>query len=137
MLDKALRARVDALAFATGNLSVRSEAVAALRQVLRGGGGGGGAPTPPRHVVYVVEALLIYLPPESGEALLRACVDEAASAGASRVSLCFADRLPGVEQTSAADAAATLARARLELDEASWLPKPGLARHMGVARWTR
>ena len=92
---------------------------------------------PPRHVVYVVEALLIYLPPESGEALLRACVDEAAAAGASRVSLCFADRLPGVEQTSAADAAATLARARLELDEASWLPKPGLARHMGVARWTR
>ena len=133
----AARARVDALAFATGNLSVRSEAVAALRQVLRGGGGGGGSPTPPRHVVYVVEALLIYLPPESGEALLRACVDEAAAAGASRVSLCFADRLPGVEQTSAADAAATLARARLELDEASWLPKPGLARHMGVARWTR
>ena len=30
-----------------------------------------------------------------------------------------------------------VARARLELDEASWLPKPGLARHMGVARWTR
>ena len=126
---------MDALAFATGNLSVRSEAVAALRQVLRGGGGGGGSPTP-RHVVYVVEALLIYLPPESGEALLRACVDEAAAAGASRVSLCFADRLPGVEQTSAADAAATLARARLD-STARWLPKPGLARHMGVARWTR
>ena len=75
--------------------------------------------------------------PESGEALLRACVDEAAAAGASRVSLCFADRLPGVEQTSAADAAATLARARLELDEASWLPNPGSRGHMGASRGGR
>ena len=105
------------------------------------------------------------MPPPAASSLLRACVDEAAAAGAARVSLVFADRLPAVDgcsidsarharlkpnplpnpNASASPSPArdhTLSRnaldaAGLELDEASWLPKPGLARHMGVARWTR
>ena len=28
-----------------------------------------------------------------------------------------------------------LRKAELTLEHASWQPKPGLARHMGVARW--
>ena len=79
------------------------------------------------HVVFVLEALLIYLEDDASRRLLRA----ARATNATSVSLCFADRLPmpGVDE---ADARAVLADAGFELGD--YLPKPGLARHMGVAR---
>ena len=79
------------------------------------------------HVVFILEALLIYLEDDAARRLLRA----ARATNATSVSLCFADRLPmtGVDE---ADARAVLADAGFELGD--YLPKPGLARHMGVAR---
>lgn len=91
---------------------------------------------PEMHALVVIEALMIYLPAEAATALLRACVAEAEAAGAARLTICFSDRLPCGKSCSYEDAAAALATAdpRLHLDEHSWLPKPGLARHQGVAR---
>ena len=78
-------------------------------------------------VVFVVEALLIYLDAAAAERLLDAC----RGAPCAAVSLCFADRLAidGVDEA----AAARLFAAR-GFDLVRYLPKPGLARHMGVAR---
>ena len=128
-----LAPRIDALTQLPANLTVQNEMRQALRTALRPAGG----PRRARggHAVFVVEALMIYLPPEAGEALLRACVDEAAAAGARRATLCFADRLPNVKGCSVHDASAMLKGAGLRNDEGAWLPKPGLARHMGTAEW--
>ena len=77
-------------------------------------------------VIFVVEALLIYLDAAAAERLLDAC----RGAPCAAVSLCFADRLAidGVDEA----AAARLFAAR-GFDLVRYLPKPGLARHMGVA----
>lgn len=80
------------------------------------------------HVVYVLEALLIYLDDAAAARLLRACAETRCET----VSLVFADRLPGVKGVAEADAARVLADAGFGL--VRFLPKPGLARHMGVAR---
>lgn len=85
-------------------------------------------------VVVICEALLIYLPTHSATELLRSAVEEAQAAGARHVSVCFADALPGVKGVARADAEAFLSSVGLVLDAATWTPKPGLARHMGVAR---
>lgn len=108
------------------NLSVTEEAISAMRTALSSVDG---AP-----VVFVLEALLIYIAPEQSHRLLAAAVREAISAGSRDVSLCFVDRLPDVQRGCEDDARATLSRAGLTLDEGSWLVKAGLARHMGVAR---
>ena len=84
--------------------------------------------------IFVLEALLIYIEPEAAAGLLRACADEAAAAGFARATLCFADRLPGVKGFEYDEARSMLAQTGFALEEETWLPKPGLARHMGVAR---
>ena len=135
----AVSGAVDALVQCSANLTRTDEARTALRQALaplaqtcQGGEDGGRGVA-----IFVLEALLIYVPPTAASSLLRACVDEAAAAGAAHVSIVFADRLPEVDGCSMDSARDALGAAHLELDEASWLPKPGLARHMGVARWAR
>uniref|UniRef100_A0A7S4BSD4 S-adenosyl-L-methionine-dependent methyltransferase n=1 Tax=Chrysotila carterae TaxID=13221 RepID=A0A7S4BSD4_CHRCT len=138
LLQRALRRRPDLLALSkriswhAANLSNAEEARGAVCDALLQDA----QATSPRSVVYVCEALLIYLPEASARALLSAAVDEAVGAGARRVSFCFADKLPGVQKAFDLDAATeVLAASRLQLDEATWTPKPGLARHMGVARF--
>ena len=84
------------------------------------------------HIVFVLEALMIYLEPEAAVRLLRACGDYAARA--TSCTLCFADRLPGITGVSEVDVARCLANAGFDLVD--YLPKPGLARHMGVAKAT-
>ena len=78
-------------------------------------------------VIFVVEALLIYLDAAAAERLLDAC----RGAPCAEVSLCFADRLAidGVDEAAAARLFADRG-----FDLVRYLPKPGLARHMGVAR---
>ena len=147
-----LAAPIEALTQRSANLTVASEAHTALSSALRAAAAAplastvcsrgaddaacvAEAATEGRSVIYVIEALLIYLPKAAAADLLRACVDVAQDAGAARVSLVFADRLPDVEACVMDSARKALRDARLELDEATWQPKPGLARHMGVARW--
>jgi hypothetical protein len=78
-------------------------------------------------VIFVIEALMIYLDPEAAARLLDACCGVSSAS----VSLCFADRLrmEGVDE-----AAAALVLADRGFDLVQYIPKPGLARHMGVAR---
>eukprot|EP00808_Paulinella_micropora_P018816 g31867.t1 len=85
--------------------------------------------------IFVLEALMIYLPSDKAAALLQTCVDVSAKAGVSSVAVAFADELPNMEGYNASEASKVLARAGLVLDQQSWLPKPGLACHMGIARW--
>ena len=105
------------------------------------------------------QALLIYIPEPQAAALVKTAVEEATAAGATAVTFAFADKLPGMREgrgyvpgppkdlpgaprggvrpapsCAYADAAAELRKAGLVLEEATWQPKPGLARHMGVAR---
>ena len=122
-----LAARVEALRQHSANLTRAEEMRAALRSACRPLANGG-------HVVFVVEALLIYLPPEASMRLLEACADEARAAGAASATLCYADRLPGLKGASLEDGRAVLRKAGWANDDEAWLPKPGLARHMGVAR---
>ena len=86
------------------------------------------------NVILVCEALMIYLPDNAAERLLRLAVEEAKAAGAWQISLCFADALPGISGVDMFSAQRLLRRVGLDLDQSSWTPKPGLARHMGVAR---
>jgi len=74
----------------------------------------------------VLEALLIYLAPDRAAALLRKL-----AARCRRATLCFADRLPGVRGVDEHSVREALANAGWHLE--TYLPKPGLARHMGVA----
>jgi O-methyltransferase involved in polyketide biosynthesis len=127
----ALRGLIDAHRSLGANLSVANEVESALRSSL----------LPPetsdhgqrRHIVFVIEALMIYIDPTLASALLSACSGEAAASGVARATLCFADRLPNSEGFSVDAARHTLAASGFALKEESWLPKPGLAKHMGVA----
>lgn len=114
----------------SANLSVAEEVRATMRDALSDGTRGRGA-------IIVCEALLIYLKPEDAAALLRTVRDEAIRAGLNSATLCFADRLPHCPGFEMDDAKAALQAAGFDLDESTWLPKPGLAKHMGVARWVR
>ncbi|KAJ1455897.1 S-adenosyl-L-methionine-dependent methyltransferase [Pelagophyceae sp. CCMP2097] len=82
-------------------------------------------------VVFVVEALLIYLGRESADALLRECSKPRAGGG--RAALCFADTIVSERNATRADVAAALSNVGFRLE--TYAPKPGLARHMGLA-WT-
>jgi hypothetical protein len=114
----------------SANLSVAEEVRTTLRDALSDSARGGTA-------IIVCEALLIYLKPEDAAALLRIVRDEAMSAGLQSATLCFADRLPNSPGFGMDEAKAALHAAGFELDESTWLPKPGLAKHMGVAHWAR
>ena len=148
-----LASRIEGITQLSANLSVATEVELTLRDALRPTSDGGVDATDEvgdsadlgrwslegGHAIFVIEALMIYLDPSRAAALLHACADEARAAGATRATLCFADRLPNMPKlgSNVDDAGGVLADAGFENDEAAWLPKPGLARHMGVARWTR
>lgn len=92
-----------------------------------------------RPTVFIVEAVLMYLKEENVMPLLRMCMLKAAKHSSS-VQLCFADRLPGmpyndtdldIEKKAAVDLLRTVG-----LDLKTWQPKPGRARHMGIAEFT-
>ena len=80
------------------------------------------------HTIFILEGLLIYLDDPNG--LLRVCADEACHHGSA--SLCLADRLADVPGGDGVAARQVLQEAGWTLVD--WKPKPGLARHMGVAR---
>jgi O-methyltransferase involved in polyketide biosynthesis len=112
-----------------GRAALKAAMVTAVR---RGSERFGGHPRPA--VIIICEALLIYLPVEAATQLLRSAVQEAHEAGAVQISLCFADALPEVKSVAHADAQRFLTSVGLQLVLETWTPKPGLARHMGVAR---
>eukprot|EP00457_Paulinella_chromatophora_P006439 gb/GEZN01006457.1/.p1 GENE.gb/GEZN01006457.1/~~gb/GEZN01006457.1/.p1 ORF type:complete len:526 (-),score=56.76 gb/GEZN01006457.1/:64-1641(-) len=126
-----LLGRLDALRFLLANLTSEMEVRSVLAQAVIPEKVQGG------RVIFVLEALLIYLPPDRAAALLAACQEVCAAAGASTAVLCFADKLPHVEGCAVGQAQKMLAGAGWTLEEDSWLPKPGLARHMGCARWRK
>jgi hypothetical protein len=90
-----------------------------------------------RPTVFIVEAVLMYLKEENVMPLLRMCMLKAAKHSSS-VQLCFADRLPGmpydVDLNDEKQAAVDLLRT-VGLDLKTWQPKPGRARHMGIAEF--
>lgn len=110
------------LHFIAADLSRPADVDAALRRAVRGDD---------EKVVFVVEALLIYLDSAPATRLLAALAQVAPRTAS--LTLCFADRIPNVSGVDEADVRAVLAATgwtRLE----TYLPKPGLARHMGIAR---
>ena len=74
---------------------------------------------------------MIYLNEGVPRALLRACSDACQSMGIRQASLVFADRLENVPGGDKEIGVKELASLGWEVVE--WLPKPGLARHMGRA----
>lgn len=132
-----LVARSEGLGSLAANLSMAEEVTATLRSALQPTKRASTSSSITRDggtAIFVFEALLIYIEPEAAAGLLRACADEAAAAGFARATLCFADRLPGVKGFEYDEARSMLAQTGFALEEETWLPKPGLARHMGVAR---
>ena len=97
-----------------------------------------GVGTEKRPTVFIVEAVLMYLKEENVLPLLKMAMSTAAKHSTS-VKLCFADRLPGmphddkdveVEKKAAVEILSTIGL-RLK----TWQPKPGRARHMGIAEF--
>ena len=91
-----------------------------------------------RPTVFVVEAVLMYLEEKNVMPLLKMCMSEAAMYSTS-VQLCFADRLPHMPHNDKdllveKEAAEVLLKS-VGLDLKIWQPKPGRARHMGVAQY--
>jgi hypothetical protein len=84
------------------------------------------------HTVFVFEAVLIYLNDGIPHALLQVC-SNALHKNKADGSLCFADRLenvPGGNYTLAVNELTSTGWSLVQ-----WLPKPGLARHMGRAKF--
>ena len=80
--------------------------------------------------IFLFEAVMIYLDDGVPEALLKACSDALKSTN-NRGALVFADRLENVPGGDSLIGRQELANVGWNLIE--WLPKPGLARHMGRA----
>jgi O-methyltransferase involved in polyketide biosynthesis len=88
--------------------------------------------------IFVIEAVLMYLNQDIIPTLLDVCV-KSASKYSSAVSICFADRLPGLpvndkDSSNEYTAAANLFK-QISMKLTKWLPKPGRARHMGIAKY--
>ena len=91
-----------------------------------------------RPTIFVIEAVLMYLEEKNVMPLLKMCMSEAATYSSS-VQLCFADRLPNMPHNDKdlhieKKAAETLLKS-VGLDLKVWQPKPGRARHMGIAQY--
>jgi Leucine carboxyl methyltransferase len=82
------------------------------------------------HTIFLFEAVMIYLNDGVPRALLHLC-SEVLEATKQSGSLCFADRLENVPGGDYESASREMNDAGWTLVE--WLPKPGLARHMGRA----
>lgn len=88
-----------------------------------------------RKVIFVVEAVLMYMKDENVAPLLDICVKEAQLHGSKHVSICFADRFPNVKQGNTDDEKEDVTQffKKIGLQISEWRPKPGRARHMGIA----
>jgi len=84
-------------------------------------------------VVFLFEALLIYLPLDAAIHLLKAAARYAHSRQIDAI-LVFADRIPNVSHVDQEAAVQSVLLSTGWSPLLSYLPKPGLARHMGVAR---
>ena len=80
--------------------------------------------------IFLFEAVMIYLDDGVPRALLQACSD-ALKSTKNRGALVFADRLEKVPGGDSSIGRQELANVGWNVVE--WLPKPGLARHMGRA----
>ena len=93
------------------------------------------------YTIFISEGVLIYL--DDPTALLQCCAKSirdsnnqnasSSSSTTTTASLCFADRLANVPSHARADGLLELERAG-NWSLLDWTPKPGLARHMGIAR---
>lgn len=83
------------------------------------------------HTIFVSEGVLIYI--DDPNEVLRLCANAINDDKKGRTaSLCFADRL--AEVPGGDEVAGGLAFSQAGWDLIEWKPKPGLARHMGLAR---
>lgn len=82
------------------------------------------------HTIFLFEGVMIYLDEGVPEALLKVCSDVLKETGESG-SLVFADRLENIPGGDPDIARRELAKNGWNVTD--WLPKPGLARHMGTA----
>lgn len=88
--------------------------------------------------IFVSEAVLLYLQPENVGKVLQSCTQIARECSTS-ISYCFADRLVNRnmgEQSTERDDVAKFLEDSTGLQLQVWLPKPGKARHMGVASFS-
>ncbi|CAB9529369.1 expressed unknown protein [Seminavis robusta] len=83
------------------------------------------------HTIFISEGVMIYLNQGVPSGLLQLCSETALQAG-NTASFCFADRLENVPGGDREAAMLELSRNGWELID--FCPKPGLARHMGLAR---
>lgn len=82
------------------------------------------------HTIFLFEGVMIYLDEGVPEALLKVCSEALKMTGKSG-SLVFADRLENIPGGDAVIGREELAKNGWNVTD--WLPKPGLARHMGCA----
>ena len=85
--------------------------------------------------IFVFEAVIMYMNQEKVRPLLNLCINQAKNSGSKSVSFCFADRFPSVRldnpQEEKNDVIEFFKELGLTIKE--WRPKPGRARHMGIA----
>ena len=115
------------------DLNSPAQALTSLESEMQEAGRGRDSQVPSKgtHVIFVCEALMIYLQEGSAEELMR-MISGLARRNQWSAALCFADKLPGVGgEDRQSEAKRLLADCGWALQE--WKPKPGLARHMGVA----
>ena len=88
-----------------------------------------------RKTIFVFEAVLMYMNQEKVKPLLNLCLNEAKQSGSKSVSICFADRFPNVRLDNNDEEKNDVIEFFKELGGSmkEWRPKPGRARHMGVA----
>lgn len=87
-----------------------------------------------KKTIFVVEAVLMYMKDENVSKLLQIAIQEASLASKS-VSIVFADRFPSVRLDNPHDEKHDVIQFfnQLNLKLQDWCPKPGRARHMGIA----
>lgn len=92
-----------------------------------------------KKTVFLVEAVLMYMNDEKVAPLIELCKQQALEYGSNKVSFCFADRFPNVRldnpDVEKADVVKFFSNLGLHIKE--WRPKPGRARHMGIAAVSR
>ena len=88
-----------------------------------------------KKTIFVVEAVLMYMKDENVSKLLQIAIQEASSYGSKSISIVFADRFPNVRLDNPQDEKQDVIQffKQLNLKLQDWCPKPGRARHMGIA----